>query len=75
MGHCSKFFYALWATAVNLVERSGPLWRIWLNAMGHFGGFGYALWATARNEAVQYKSVVISAQWAIAQDLVMRYGP
>ncbi len=73
MGHCGEFFYALWDIKVNLVVRYGPLWRIWLYAMGHCGGFGYALWATARNEAVQYKSVVISALWAIAQDLVMRY--
>jgi hypothetical protein len=75
MGHCGEFFYALWATAVNLVARYGLLRRIWLYAMGHCGRFGYALWATARNEAVQYKSAVISALWAIAQDLVMRYGP
>jgi hypothetical protein len=40
MGHCGEFFYALWATTVNLV-------------VCHCGGFGYALWATARNEAVQ----------------------
>jgi hypothetical protein len=43
--------------------------------MGHFGGFGYALWAAVGNEALQSKSVLISALWAIAQDLVMRYGP
>jgi hypothetical protein len=53
MGHCGEFFYALWATAVYLVMRYGPLWRIWLCAMGHCGGFGYALWATARNEDEQ----------------------
>jgi hypothetical protein len=63
MGHCGEFFYALRAIIVNLVVRYGPLRR-----------FGYALWATARNEAVQYKSEVISALWAIAQDLVMHYG-
>jgi hypothetical protein len=74
MGHCGKFFYALWAITVNLVVRYGPLRWIWLYVMGHCGGFGYALWATARNEAVQYKSVVISVLWAIAQDLVMGYG-
>jgi hypothetical protein len=75
MGHCGEFFYALWATTVNLVVRYGPLWQIWLCAMGHCGGFGYGLGATARNKAVQYKSVVISALWAIAQDLVIRYWP
>jgi cellobiose-specific phosphotransferase system component IIC len=31
------------------------------------------LWATARNEAVQLKSLTISALWAIAQKLVKRY--
>jgi uncharacterized membrane protein YpjA len=74
MGHCGEFFYALWAITVNLVVCYGPLRWIWLYAMGHCSGFGYALWATTRNEAVQYNSVVISALWAIAQDLVMRYG-
>jgi hypothetical protein len=74
MGHCGEFFYALWATTEKLVVRYGPLRRIWFYAMGHCGGFGYVLWATARNEAVQYKSVLISALWAIAQDLVMCYG-
>ncbi len=74
MGHCGKFFYALWAIMVNLVVRYGPLRWIWLYAMGHCGGFGHALWATAWNEAAQYKYVVISALWAIAQDLVMRCG-
>jgi hypothetical protein len=53
MGHCGKFFYALWATTANLVIRYGPQRRILLYAMGHCGGFCYALWATARNEAVQ----------------------
>jgi hypothetical protein len=72
MGHCGEFCYALWATAVNLFVRNGPLRRIWLYAMGHCGGFGYKLWATARNEAVP---VLISSLWAIAQDFVMRYGP
>ncbi len=32
MGHCGEFFYALWATMVNLVVRYGPLQRIWLCA-------------------------------------------
>jgi hypothetical protein len=53
MGHCSEFCYVLWATAVNLVVRNGPLRRIWIYAMGHCGGFGYALWATVQNEAIQ----------------------
>jgi hypothetical protein len=65
MGHCSKFCYALWATMANLVVRYWLLLRIWLHSMGHCDTFGYALWATARNEAVQYKSVMISALWAI----------
>jgi hypothetical protein len=64
MGYCGGFGYALWVTAADLVK-----------CYGHCGGFGYALWATAGNEAVQYKSVLISALCAIAQDLVMRYGP
>jgi hypothetical protein len=38
MGHCGKFFNALWAT-VNFIL---------LCAMGHCGEFGYMLWA---NEA------------------------
>jgi hypothetical protein len=29
-GHCSKFGYALWVTAVNLVSCFGPLRQIWL---------------------------------------------
>jgi hypothetical protein len=74
MGPCGEFFYALWPTAADLAMRYGPLRRIWLYAMGHCGGFGYALWATAGNEAIQLKYVLISALWAIAQDLVMRYG-
>jgi hypothetical protein len=74
MGHCGKFFYAIWAITVNLVVRYGPLRQIWLYTMGHCGRFGYALWAIAQNEAVQYKSEVISVLWAIAQDLVLRYG-
>jgi hypothetical protein len=45
MGHCSKFFYALWATTVNLVVRYGPLWQIWLYAMA---------WATAADLAMHY---------------------
>jgi hypothetical protein len=61
------------------------MWQILLCAMGHYGEFGCAmghcggfvsaLWATARNEAVRtVKSVLISALWAIAQDLVMLMG-
>jgi hypothetical protein len=59
--------------AANLVMRYGPP-----------GKFGYALWATRqtllcammRYEAVQKKSVMISALSAIAaQDLDMHYGP
>jgi hypothetical protein len=54
--------------------------------MGHCGELGNELWATAadllyerygatvRNEAVQYKSVTIPMQWAIAQDFVVPYG-
>ncbi len=53
MGHCGEFFYALWATMVNLVMCYGPLRRILLYAMGHCGGFCYALWATAQNETIQ----------------------
>jgi hypothetical protein len=60
MGHCGNFGDALWATALNLVYCSG---------------FGYALWATAWNKAVQYKSVTISALWAIAHDFGMHYEP
>jgi hypothetical protein len=71
----------------NLVLCYGPLQQIWLCAMGHCGELGNALWATAadllykrygatvRNEAVQYKSVTIPVLWAIAQDLVVPYGP
>jgi hypothetical protein len=59
----------------NLVMRYGPLQQIWLRARDCCGRFGYMLWATAQNEAVQYKSAMISALWAIVQDLVMCYGP
>jgi hypothetical protein len=41
--------------------------------MGHCSRFGYVLSAIVWNEAVEYKSVMISALGAIAQDLVMRY--
>jgi hypothetical protein len=64
MGHYGKFGCALL-----------PLRRIFFYAKGHCGGFGYALWATARNKAVQSKSLLISALWAIAQDLFICYGP
>jgi hypothetical protein len=70
MGHCGEFCYALWATKPNLVVHYGPLQQICLYNMGHFSRFGYALWATLRNEAVQLKSVTISALWAMAPDLV-----
>jgi hypothetical protein len=43
MGQCSEFFYALWATAVNLVVRYGPLRQI-----------GYTLWATAADLVMRY---------------------
>ncbi len=43
MGHCGKFFYALWATTVNLVMR-----------YGHCGGFCYMLWATAADFVMRY---------------------
>jgi hypothetical protein len=75
MGHCGKFCSMLWDSMVNLVVCYGPLQRIWLYAMGNCGGFAYALWATGQNEVIQYKSVLISALWDIAQDMVMRYGP
>jgi hypothetical protein len=75
MGHCGEFFYALWANMANLVVRYGPLRRIWFCAMGHCDGLGYALWTTVWNEAVQEKYVVTFALWAIAQNLLMRYGP
>jgi hypothetical protein len=80
MGHCGKFFYALWATTVNLIVRYGPLRRVW------FGGFGSTPWALRRiwlcamghyaewSHTVK-KSVLISALWTIAQDLAIRYGP
>ncbi len=42
--------------------------------MGHCGDFGYA-GATARKEALQKRSVMIPALWAVARDLVMRYDP
>jgi hypothetical protein len=43
MGHCSKFFYALLTTPVNLVVRYRPLRR-----------FGYTLWATAADLVMRY---------------------
>jgi hypothetical protein len=75
LGHCGKFCYALWASRANLVVRYRQLLQNWPYATGHCGGFSYVLWATARNEAIQKMSVTISALWAIAQDLVMCYGP
>ncbi len=54
MGHCDRFGYALWATAINLVIRYGPLRQISLYAMGHCDRFGNALWATAINLVIRY---------------------
>ncbi len=71
----ANFSMSVWATMVNFVACYGLLRQIFLCAMGHCGGFDYGLWASARNKAIQYKSVVISVLWAIAQDLVIRYGP
>jgi hypothetical protein len=48
--------------------------------MGHCSDFGYivvifVMPANPQNEAEQQKSVMIPTLWAIAQDLVMYYGP
>jgi hypothetical protein len=64
MGHYGEFGCALWSTVADFVIRYGPLKRI-----------DYALWATAWNEAIKKKSILIFALRAIAQDLVMSYGP
>ncbi len=64
MGHYGRFGSMLWATAVDLVMRYGPLRgvkpysKICIDfcIMGHSAGFGYPL-------------------WAVAKDLVMSSGP
>jgi hypothetical protein len=75
MGYYGEFDYALWATVANLVMRYRPLRKILLCALGHCSQNGYALWAIAGNEAVQQKSVTISALWGIRQDLILCNRP
>jgi hypothetical protein len=62
MSYYGKFSDALRDTEMNLMMQHGPLWQIWSNAMGD-----------CVNDAVQYKFVMISALWAIAQDFVLQY--
>jgi hypothetical protein len=64
-GHCRKVGDVQWATAVNLVMRCGPLWRICL----------FAFLATAYNEAISHFAGFGCALWATAQELKMDYGP
>ncbi len=76
MGHCGEFGSVLRATTANLVMRYGPLRELDNALRATAVDLLYERYeATMRNEAVQYKSVTIPMLWAIAQDLVVPYGP
>jgi hypothetical protein len=86
MGHCGKFFYALWATTANLVVRGwataadlvlryGPLWLIWLCAMGHCAECSHTVKICSDFCAMGHSAGFGYPLWAVAKDLVKRYGP
>jgi hypothetical protein len=75
VGHCGRFGYALWATAADLVIRYGPLRRIWLCTMGHCGEWSSTVKICIDFSAMGHSAGFGYALWAIAQGLVIRYGP
>ncbi len=85
MGHCGEFFYVLWATTVNLVVRygplvdlvlrNGPLRRIWLCAMRHCAECSRTVKICIDFCAMGHSAGCGYALLAIAQGLVIRYGP
>ncbi len=75
VGYCGKFGCALWATAANLVIRYGPLRRIWLCAMGHYAVWGRTLKICYNFCAMDHSTGFGYVLWAVAKDLVKRYGP
>jgi hypothetical protein len=75
MGHSGVFGYALWATVADLVIRNGPLRRIWLCAMGHCAEWRRTVKIFSDFCAMGHSAGFGYALWAIAQGLVIRYGP
>ncbi len=75
MGHCGGFGYALWATAADLVIRYVPLRRIWLCAMGHCGEWSITIKICIDFCAMGHSAGFGYPLWAVAKDLVKRYGP
>jgi hypothetical protein len=59
----------------NLVVRYGSLRQIWLYAKPTVADLIMRHGPLHRMKPCSKKSVLISALWAIAQDLVIRYGP
>jgi hypothetical protein len=57
-----------------LVMYYGPLWQIWFCARRQRSKCGYVLWTTMRNEAVLYKSVMISSPRVKVNYLIIRHG-
>jgi hypothetical protein len=75
MGHYGEFGCALWATAADFVKRYGPLQRIWLRAMGHCAELSRTLKTCIDFCAMGHSAGFGFVLWAIAQGLVIRYGP
>jgi hypothetical protein len=75
MGHCIGFGSMLWATAADLVLRYGPLRRIWLCATGHCAEGSRTVKICSDLCATGHSAGFVYALWAIAQGLVIRYGP
>ncbi len=74
-GHCGKFGNALWATTANLVVHYGPLRQIWLCTMGHYAVGGRSVKICNDFCAMGHSPGFAYVLWAIAQGLVIRYGP
>jgi hypothetical protein len=75
VGYYGEFGRALWATAADLVKRYGPLQRIWLCAMGHCTEESRTVTIRIDFCAMGHSAGFGYALWAIAQGLVIRYGP
>jgi hypothetical protein len=59
MGHCGKFGYTLWTTALNKTVPSSSLWAItqdFFMRYGHNAVFGFALLAVAQNQLPERRS-------------------
>ncbi len=76
MGNCGGFGYALWATAWNEAVQKKPMTNstLWATAQD----FADALWVKVQDFVLCYmchRAGFCYAPGAIAQDLVMVYGP